>query len=74
MIMNQEEFYEGQQMVANESVRSLSETIFLKSFNNFIKTIQIKMFMKKFTVDRGRGLSVLDLCCGRGGDLPKWTK
>ena len=36
--------------------------------NNFIKTLLIK------EVGRRKDLSVLDLCCGMGGDLEKWQK
>jgi SAM-dependent methyltransferase len=42
----------------------------VKVFNNFIKAIMIEQFSKKL----GRGLSVLDLCCGRGGDIIKWKR
>ena len=37
--------------------------------NNFIKTLLIKE-----SVGRRRDQSVLDLCCGVGGDLDKWQK
>jgi len=37
--------------------------------NNFIKTLLIKE-----AVDFKKDLSVLDLCCGVGGDLAKWSK
>lgn len=37
--------------------------------NNFIKTLLIKE-----AVGRRRELSVLDLCCGVGGDLEKWQR
>ena len=37
--------------------------------NNFIKTLLIKE-----AVGRRNDLSVLDLCCGVGGDLEKWQK
>ena len=47
----------------------LSETIFLKKMNNFIKTLLIKD-----AVGGRKNLSVLDLCCGKGGDLDKWQK
>ena len=47
----------------------MSETIFIKKMNNFIKTLLIKE-----AVGRRKDLSVLDLCCGVGGDLEKWSK
>lgn len=37
--------------------------------NNFIKSLLIKE-----AVGRRKDLSVLDLCCGMGGDLEKWQK
>ena len=53
----------------NQEIRTLSETIFIKRMNNFIKTLLIKE-----AVGRRKDLSVLDLCCGVGGDLEKWQK
>ena len=41
----------------------------MKKFNNFIKATLIEEYAYK-----QKGLSVLDLCCGKGGDLPKWSK
>lgn len=50
-------------------MRAQGETIFIKRMNNFIKTLLIKE-----AVGRKRDASVLDLCCGVGGDLDKWQK
>ena len=52
---------------ADQEIRNLSETIFIKGMNNFIKTLLIKEVGRK-------DISVLDLCCGMGGDLEKWQK
>ena len=62
--------------------RGHSETIFVKLFNNFIKNTLINQFCKyikygyegnELSYEEKRvGISVLDLCCGRGGDLFKW--
>jgi len=51
-------------------MRELSPLVFLKCFNNFIKSVLINEHTwGKFN------LSVLDLCCGKGGDLPhKWRQ
>ena len=39
--MKQSEFYDAQLGTANEAARGDSETIFVKLFNNFIKTLLI---------------------------------
>jgi SAM-dependent methyltransferase len=58
----------------------------LRLHNNWIKSILIETAVSLAMADRysgrqktgdgagggGQQLSVLDLCCGRGGDLPKW--
>ena len=51
------------------SLRTVSSTIFLKKFNNFIKAAQIR----EITFGK-RNMSILDMCCGAGGDLFKWQK
>ena len=47
----------------------------LRSFHNFVKTVTVleaaEMGAPGHSASR-RTLSVLDLCCGRGGDLIKW--
>jgi len=56
-------------------VRSQSRIYFLRNFNNWIKSVLISEFLTKLRmenkVDRA---SVLDLGCGRGGDILKWKK
>ena len=69
LVMKQSEFYDAQAGTVNEAAREHSETIFLKRFNNFIKTLLISQFCRM----SGTQLSVFDLCCGRGGDLGKWA-
>ena len=71
LVMNQDVFYERQERGAVQTLRELSDTIFLKKFNNFIKTQLIQQFCR---ATGGSGLSVLDLCGGRGGDLFKWDQ
>jgi mRNA (guanine-N7-)-methyltransferase len=50
--------------------RKASRLLFLRSFNNWIKSAMIN----KYTYFLGKDLSVLDICCGRGGDLEKFFR
>jgi len=45
--------------------RSAGRLLFLRSFNNWAKSMLIRTYCPK-------NASVLDLCCGKGGDLHKW--
>jgi mRNA (guanine-N7-)-methyltransferase len=47
--------------------RERSRIIDLKKVNNWIKSVLIQLYAQ-------RGDSVLDLACGKGGDLLKWEK
>lgn len=69
--MKQSEFYDAQMGTLNTMAREYSTTIFLKKFNNFIKTVLINHYTRELSK---YGLSILDLCCGRGGDIGKWAK
>jgi mRNA (guanine-N7-)-methyltransferase len=61
-----------------------SQIIGLRSFNNWIKSVLITRFahpaLVSSTVTDGRGGrgalrgKVLDIGCGKGGDLNKWSK
>ena len=49
----------------------------LRKFNNWIKSVLIAKFIPERTeeeIDEDRGLFVLDMGCGKGGDLGKWQK
>ena len=48
--------------------RKASRIIFLRSFNNWVKASMINKYCRQL----GRDLSILELCCGKGGDLDKY--
>lgn len=55
-----------------------SPIIGLKSFNNWIKSVLIGKFAKRAFEGAAPGVrmrgKVLDMGCGKGGDLQKWKK
>jgi len=54
--------------------RDKSEIINMRNLNNHIKSRIIQNTIDKIREKQGRycALNVLDLCCGKGGDLSKW--
>jgi hypothetical protein len=57
--------------------RQESRIFKLRKFNNWIKSVLIAKFIPERTeeqIDEDRGLFVLDIGCGKGGDLGKWQK
>ncbi|XP_054841052.1 mRNA cap guanine-N7 methyltransferase isoform X2 [Eublepharis macularius] len=53
--------------------RSMSRIFYLRNFNNWIKSVLIGEFLDKVR-QRKQNITVLDLGCGKGGDLLKWRK
>lgn len=57
--------------------RSKSRIFYMRNFNNWIKSALINEFLTKVKQEskqHGGPLRVLDMCCGKGGDLLKWEK
>ncbi|KAL0113240.1 hypothetical protein PUN28_012412 [Cardiocondyla obscurior] len=48
----------------------------MRNFNNWIKSMLINEYIVKIRQGKsfGASLRVLDMCCGKGGDLFKWKK
>ncbi|KAK4048748.1 mRNA cap guanine-N7 methyltransferase [Microbotryomycetes sp. JL221] len=55
------------------SARNESPIIGLKNFNNWIKSVLVATFGRREGSSEPR-IKVLDLGCGKGGDLQKWAK
>ncbi|XP_071785741.1 mRNA cap guanine-N(7) methyltransferase-like [Asterias amurensis] len=55
--------------------RTQSRIFFLRNFNNWTKSVCIADAIQRLrNSDPNARLTVLDLCCGKGGDLLKWKK
>ncbi|XP_058812462.1 mRNA cap guanine-N7 methyltransferase [Topomyia yanbarensis] len=56
--------------------RTKSRIFYMRNFNNWIKSILINKYLDivKEKTTRGNPLRVMDMCCGKGGDLLKWSK
>ncbi|KAF6303194.1 RNA guanine-7 methyltransferase [Rhinolophus ferrumequinum] len=54
--------------------RSQSRIFYLRNFNNWMKSVLIGEFLENLRQKKKRDISVLDLGCGKGGDLLKWKK
>uniref|UniRef100_A0A673L4U8 mRNA cap guanine-N(7) methyltransferase n=1 Tax=Sinocyclocheilus rhinocerous TaxID=307959 RepID=A0A673L4U8_9TELE len=53
--------------------RNKSRIVHMRNFNNWLKSVLIAEIMDKVK-ERRREVTVLDLGCGKGGDLLKWKK
>ncbi|CAK1602912.1 unnamed protein product [Parnassius mnemosyne] len=52
-----------------------SPIFYLRNFNNWVKSVLIQEFIDKIRQKNyGKQIKVLDICCGKGGDLSKWQK
>ncbi|XP_061625219.1 mRNA cap guanine-N7 methyltransferase [Phyllopteryx taeniolatus] len=56
------------------AARSQSRIFFMRNFNNWMKSVLIGETVEKVRDNGQQHLSVLDLGCGKGGDLLKWRK
>lgn len=54
------------------SERNKSRIVYMRNFNNWIKSMIIGEYVEKCAVNSDN-LNVLDMCCGKGGDLLKWN-
>lgn len=55
--------------------RTKSRIFYLRNFNNWIKSMLIGDYLDKVKQQNSlsnKEITVLDLCCGKGGDLLKW--
>ena len=55
------------------SQRNQSRIYYLRNLNNWIKSVLIARYIDRVSNEkRGDEVNILDLCCGKGGDLKKW--
>ena len=52
------------------SYSSQSPIFNMRNFNNWVKSILIRSHLSQLS----NGATVLDLCCGKGGDMLKWKE
>ncbi|XP_056154527.1 mRNA cap guanine-N7 methyltransferase [Lampris incognitus] len=55
------------------AARSQSRIFYMRNFNNWLKSVLIGVILEKVR-ETQREVAVLDLGCGKGGDLLKWRK
>lgn len=55
------------------AARKESRIFFMRKFHNWIKSTLIDKYMTKIKdAKKDKPITVLDMCCGKGGDLFKW--
>lgn len=56
--------------------RTKSRIFYMRNFNNWLKSMVISDVLTRVRKEQGssKSINVLDLCCGKGGDLLKWKK
>lgn len=61
---------------AGRKERFKSRIFHMRNFNNWIKSQLISEYLKRIQENQrmGEPMRVLDMCCGKGGDLLKWEK
>ncbi|XP_037806821.1 mRNA cap guanine-N7 methyltransferase [Lucilia sericata] len=61
---------------AGRKERFKSRIFHMRNFNNWIKSQLISEYLKRIHENQrmGEPMRVLDMCCGKGGDLLKWEK
>lgn len=56
------------------AARSRSRIFFMRNFNNWLKSVLIGEILEQVRAAGVKHVSVLDLGCGKGGDLLKWRR
>ncbi|XP_023267638.1 mRNA cap guanine-N7 methyltransferase [Seriola lalandi dorsalis] len=56
------------------AARSRSRIFFMRNFNNWLKSVLIGEILEQVRGAGPQQISVLDLGCGKGGDLLKWRR
>lgn len=69
LVQTADDFYEEQEEV-DLLVRNHSKILFTRNFNNWVKMTSINDARRELCDE----ISVLDLACGRGGDLNKYMR
>jgi hypothetical protein len=54
--------------------RTKTRIFYMRNFNNWVKSMQIGEFLKRIRTKGVTTVKVLDLGCGKGGDLLKWMR